>query len=346
MTPECNSRLPIDPKSRSLRPARLLAAAASAALFFGAIAPASLAQTPTLLVLRAMPVKDKKGETFKPLPALVQSDIGEIKINGKVAPITSVTPVLKGPTGLQLMVVLDSMQMIGGNGQFDSIKKFFNDMPPNVEIGVGYMLQSKVVVAQDFTTDRTLAGNALKTKTREEAASPKNDNGNPYSCLRYLAGHWPQVDPGKLRAVLMFTDGIERNNNQSQGGDQLNPDVDGASRILQAGSIIPYPFYYLDFPLPDPNRPEGGPLEGQQYFSQLTDATAGDPLYEGQFSPGSFDPLLNRLYSTLQAEAVVTVDAPGAPGKSGRLDIKSTREDIKILAPDTVTFGNVLKSSK
>ena len=337
------------PSLRSIRPTRatrLLASAAGALLVFLALAPFAAAQTPTMIVMRAVPAKLKKGETAGTVPPLTQADIAEVKINGKPAAVKSFEPVLKGPHTLQLMVLLDSMQMIGGNGQFDSIKKFMNSMPPNVEIGVGYMLQSKVVVAQDFTTDRTLAGNALKQKTREEAASPKNDNGNPYSCLRYLAGHWPQVDPGKLRAVLMFTDGIERNNNQSQGGDQLNPDVDGASRLFQASSIIPYPFYYLDFPLPDPNRPEGGQLEGQQFFSELTANTGGEPLYEGQFSPGSFDPLLDRLYSTLQSQAIVTVDAPGAPGKSGRLDIKSSREDIKILAPDTVTYGNVLKSSK
>jgi len=345
MTPE-SAPLPSLHSARPTRATRLLASAAGSLLVFSALAPFAAAQTPTMIVMRAVPAKLKKGETAGTVPPLTQADIAEVKINGKPAAVKSFEPVLKGPHTLQLMVLLDSMQMIGGSGQFDSIKKFFNSMPTNVEIGVGYMLQSKVVVAQDFTTDRTLAGNALKQKTREEAASPKNDNGNPYSCLRYLAGHWPQVDPGKLRAVLMFTDGIERNNNQSQGGDQLNPDVDGASRLFQASSIIPYPFYYLDFPLPDPSRPEGGPLEGQQFFSELTANTGGEPLYEGQFSPGSFDPLLDRLYSTLQSQAVVTVDAPGAPGKSGRLDIKSSREDIKILAPDTVTFGNVLKSSK
>src|SRR5690349_7041081 len=104
------------------------------------------------------------------------------------------------------------MQMIGGNGQFDSIKKFVNELPPNIEVGLGYMLQSKVIVAQTFTMDRAAVGNAMKQKTMAEAANPKNDNGNPYSCLRDLAAHWPSPDPGKLRAVLMFTDGIIRNN--------------------------------------------------------------------------------------------------------------------------------------
>jgi hypothetical protein len=342
MTPEFTDTLPIRTKSRSLRPARLLAAAAGAALLFSAVAPA-LAQVPTMIVMRAMPTKAKKGEPFVPLPALTKADIGEIKLGGKPVEISSIDPVLKGPHGLQLMVVLDSMQMIGGNGQFDSIKKFMTDMPANVEIGVGYMLQSKVVIAQPFTTDRTLAAAALKRKTREEAANPKSDNGNPYSCLRWISANWPTPDPAKLRAVLVFTDGIIRNNAQSQGGDQLNPDVSGASLSLQRSGILPFPFFYLDFPVVDANRGEGGQLEGQTNFSQLAQDTGGEALWDGQFSPGTFDPLLNKLYSVLQNSVIVTVAAPGKPGSQMRLDAKATRDDIKIFGPDQVTVGNVLK---
>jgi hypothetical protein len=341
MTPEFTRTL-MQSKSRSRRPARLLAATA-AALLFAVIAPVALAQTPTLLVLRAMPEKAKKGEPFKPLPALTQSDIGEIKIGGKTAAITSVTPLLKGPTVLQLMVLLDSMQMVGGNGQFDSMKKFFNDMPSNVEIGVGWMLQGKAVVVQAPTTDRALVAKVLVQKTREEAASPKNDNGNPYSCLKDLAAHWPNGDPAKLRAVLMFTDGITRSNGNGQSsGDQLNDDVTAASQFLQRVGIVPFPFFWLDYPPVDPNRFNGGQLEGQSNFTQLAADTGGEALQEGQFAPGTFDPLLNKLYSVLQGSVVVTVTAPGAPGKFQRLDVKSTKDDVKILGPDNVMIGNVL----
>lgn len=339
MTPESTPSLQL----RSTRPigaARILAAAAGALLAIGAVAPA-FAQTPTMIVVRAVPA-GKKADTRTALPPLTQGDIAEIKLNGKVAPIKSFDPVLKGPHVLQLMVLLDSMQMVGGNGQFDSMKKFFNDLPPNVEIAVGWMLQSKVVVAQDFTTDRDAVGKVLIQKKREEAANPKNDNGNPYSCLRYLAAHWPEADPAKLRAVLMFTDGIIRNNAQAQGGDQLNPDVEGASQSLQRSGIIPFPFFWLDYPPIDPNRNLGGQLEGQQNFSQLTADTGGEGLWDGQFAPGTFDPLLNKLYSTLLSSAVVTVDAPDKPGKFDRLDMKSSRDDIKIFGPDSVMIGNAL----
>ncbi len=100
MTPEFTRKSPFTTT-------RIFAAATAAAVLLLAAAPAVRAQTPTMLTLRAMPSKTKKGETFKPLPPLVQTDIAEIKIGGKVAPITAFDPVLKGPHVLQLMVLLD-----------------------------------------------------------------------------------------------------------------------------------------------------------------------------------------------------------------------------------------------
>lgn len=342
MTPEI-MRHPIATKSHSLRLNRALCAAAAVALLaFAVVAPAP-AQTPTLLVLRAVPAKLKKGETAAALPPLTKADLGDIKIGGKVAPVTDFGPLLKGSHNLQLMVILDSMQQLGSGGQFDDLAKFMHDMPPNVEIGVGWLLQSQVKITQPFTTDHDLAAKALVPQTREQAANPKNDNGNPYQCLRWISAHWPDADPGKVRAILMFTDGIIRGNGQSQGGDQLNPDVDGASQSLQRAGIVPYPFFWMDPILPDPNRPEGGSLEGQQNFSQLVADTGGKALDQGMFAPGSLSPLLDTLYSTLASEAVVTVAAPGSAGKFARLDIKSPREDISIFGPDSVTIGNVLK---
>jgi hypothetical protein len=349
MTPQ--SRIPQLTRSLSLtsksHPFRILAASAGILLLFSAIALPSHAQTPTMLVLRAVPAKTKKGDNANantPLAPLVKEDISEIKIGGKTAPVTAFDPLLKGPHNLQLMVLLDSMQQIGSSpGQFDDLKQFFHDLPSNVEIGVGWMLQGKVKVVQTFTTDHDLAGKALIAKSREEAASTKNDNGNPFRCLADLAAHWPDNDPAKLRAVLMFTDGIIRNNSAGQDSlDQMNPDVEAASNNLQRSGIIPYPFFYLDVVIPDPSRSEGGQLEGQQNFSQLDQSTGGAGLYEGMFAPGSFSPLLNRLYTIFQSEAVVTVAAPYPPGKFQRLDLKTSRSDISLGGPDNVTVGNVL----
>jgi hypothetical protein len=341
MTSEFTSFLPIEPKSRSLRPARILSAAAGALLLVSAIAPLAIAQTPTLLVLRAVPAgKGGKGAGAATLAPLTQADIAEIKIGGKVAPIAAFEPLLKGSHTLQLMVVLDSMQMLGAKGQFEDLENFLHSLPPNVVIGVGWLLQGNVKVVQGFTADRELVYKAFIPQTKEQAANSKNDNGNPYSCLKQLAYHWPDADPAKLRAVLMFTDGITRNNSQPSAGDQLDPDVESASQAMQRTGVVPYPFFWLDPIVADPNRSEGGQLEGQTDFSQLVSATGGAALYDGMFAPGSLTPLLNRLYSTLLSEAVVTVTAPFPAAKFQHLDIKSSRDDIAIFGPDSIVVGN------
>ena len=332
--------------SRGRLSVRLIAAAAGALLAISAVAPAFAQTTPTMLTLRAMPAKLKKGETPATLPPLMQADITDIRIGGKKADITAFDPLLKGPHKLQLMVLFDSMEMLGAGGQFEDIESFIHGLPTNVEVGVGWLLQGQVRIVQPFTMDREAVYKTFVAQTREQAANHQNDNGNPYMCLRWLAIHWPDPDPAKLRAVLMFTDGIIRNNNQSQAGDLFNPDVEGASQALQRAGIVPYPFFWLDPIVPDPNRAEGGSLEGQQYFTQLVKNTGGVALYEGMFAPGSLGPLLDKLYGTLASEAVVTVNAPGKPGKFTRLDIKTEREDIRIVGPDSVTIGNTIETKK
>jgi len=346
MTQHFAHKFSIRPVSISLRPLALLAAAASLLLLFSAAAPTAVAQTPTLIVLHAAPEKVKRGDGYRVQPPLTKDEIGDIKLNRKPVPVVSVEPLLKGPHTVQLMILFDSSQRVGAKGQFDSIKKFIDSMPPNVEIGIGWLLQSHVKLAQTFTTDHKLleSDTLLRQQTMEEAGNSKNINGNPYSCLRDLATHWPGgYDPTKVRAVLVFTDGLITSNAQQQSsGEQVNPDVEGTSHILQQYGVIPYPFFYQDYPLPS-GHSQGGNLEGQVNFTDLVANSGGYALFEGQFSPGSFDPLLDRLYSELQSAVVVTVNATDKPTKQDPLDVTSKRAGYKIFGPDNVTVGNITK---
>jgi len=349
MTLQFLSEMTIHPRPRLRRFGRRLAAAACVLLLLSGAGAEAVAQDTTAVVLRPVPAKTKKGQKHAALvlTPLVQSDVAEIKIGGKPVPIVAWTPLLKGTYGLQLVLLIDSMEQIGINEQFDDIKKLFDGMPPNVEIAVGYLLQGKAKITQGFTTDRKLVGDALHVP--QDTAMAKNDNGNPYACLRDLAAHWPNPDPKKLRAVLMITDGIIRNNQTPQGGDansggdQQDPDVVSAAAALGRAGIMPFPFYYLDPVIPQ-NRSEGGPLDGQNNFDLLASTTQGQALYEGQFAPGSFFPLLNRFYDVLQSMAVATVSVKGSGFKV--IDVKSSRDDIGVMAADGVTIGNVLASKK
>jgi hypothetical protein len=232
------------------------------------------------------------------------------------------------------------MEQLGVNEQFDDIRKLFNGLPANVSIGVGYLLQGKAVIHQTFTTDRKLAGDALIEP--KDTTLSKNDNGSPYNCLKDLANNWPDPDPKTLRAVLMFTDGINRFNS-FQGGDQDDPDVLAAAALLVRGGIMPFPFYYMD-PVTPQNRSEGGQLDGQTDFDLLAATTQGQALYDGQYAPATFDPLLNRFYSVLNSMAVATVKTSGSGFK--QIDVKPANDNVGVNAPDGVTLGNVLVSKR
>jgi hypothetical protein len=343
MTPEILSETTFPAKPR-IRFSRLMIAAVSVLLLFAIGSGIAIAQDSTLIVLRPVPAKTKKGQKHVALitEPIKQSDVGEIRVGGKPVEITGWTPLLKGDFKLQLVVLLDSMEQLGVNEQFDDMRKLFNGLPPNVSIAVGYLLQGKAKITQDFTYDRKIAGAALIEP--KDTTLPKNDNGSPYICLRDLANNWPEPDPKTLRAVLMFTDGINRYNS-FQGGDQDDPDVISAANLLVRAGVMPFPFYYLDPVIPE-NRSEGGQLDGQTNFDLLASTTQGQALYDGQYAPATFDPLLNRFYSVLNSMAVATVKIPGKPGSFAQIDVKPAGDSVGVNAPDGVTIGNVLVSKK
>ena len=303
---------------------------------------AALAQdTTTLLLLRPVP-RAKKVDPSIPVAPLVQSDVAEIKIGGKPATITSWTPLLKGSTTLQLVVLLDPAHPFSADSQADDLRSLFNRLPANVEIAVGTMLQGKAKILQPFTTDHALAGAALHSPSKEEAAGPKADNGDPYYCLQDLAAHWPDSDPAKVRAVLVFTDGTVRYNNSGYAS-RHHATVDMTAQSLLRAGIAPFALYMADR--------SGTPLAGligrkgcTDCLDQLAAPTNGQALYYAEINTQtpdtSFSPLLYRFYAILYTEAVVTVTSKGSGLKP--LDIKSSRDDIKIAGPESVMIDNVI----
>lgn len=294
--------------------------------------------TTTLLVLRPQPkgIASDRIRTVTPgqganvVPSIISSQITEIRIGGKPATITAWTPLLNGPTHLQLVVLFDSQLRIGLGTQFDEIKALFNSLPSNVEIAVGEMLQGEAVIKQSFTTDRVLAGSALHLPTMEDSMNPTNVSRG-LSCLHDLAIHWPDPDPKKVRAVLLFT-----------GGGGGVPSID-----LERAGIAPFAVFYINLDLekdgvtytPDAMS-RGVGYVGQDNLDFLTKLTNGEALYYPHQITTTFTPLLSKFYSILSSEAVVTVTVKGSGLQP--LDIKSTSNEIKIVGPDHVMIGNEL----
>ena len=107
---------------------------------------------------------------------------------------------------MQLFVFLDdSTRSSSLSVHLPELRTFLNSLPPTTQVGIGYMHNGTFALAQAFTADHQKAADAL----RLPVAIP-GLNGSPYFALSDLAKHWPSNQPTGRRAVLMFTDGVDR----------------------------------------------------------------------------------------------------------------------------------------
>ena len=183
------------------------------------------------------------------------------------------------------------------------------------------MLQGKAKNSSSLSPPTTRSPPpALHPPSKEEVAGPKADNGDPYYCLQDLAAHWPDPDPAKVRAVLVFTR-RDRALQQLRAGyaSQVNPTVDIAvAEPAPRRHPPPFALYYSTAP--------ASPLPGQIARKGCTDCL--DQARHRHQRPGALPsqaeqphcpaphpspaalPLLTPI--SVYTEAVATVTAKGS----------------------------------
>jgi hypothetical protein len=143
-------------------------------------------------------------------------------------------------------------------------------------------------------------------------------SGSPYICLSDFLKQWPgsgavpsATSPAasprhKTRYVLMITDGVDPYNGSASVMNQGSPYVDNAIEEAQRAGVPVYAIYFSDAGI------EGGMADnsGQNYLSQITQATGGVNYFEGVGNPVSTTPYLQRFQSALTESYIATFNAP------------------------------------
>jgi hypothetical protein len=265
-----------------------------------------------------------KGDTAA--PAIGQADL-HLKEDGKPAQVTGWSPVKSGGKSIELAFIIDDSLRAGAANQFNDIRTFFNALPPDIGVYVGYMQNGHVAAAtQGFTADRAAASKALRMPM-----GIAGGNASPYFCLSDFAHRWPSTAKDKVRIVFMVTNGVDN----YTGTNPLNidsPYVDDAIRDAQKAGILVYSLYY-----PDAGVGNRGSYSGQGYLSKVAEETGGQTYYQGSFTPVSFDPFLRQFYDDMGRLYELRFLAP----KSGLQSIKLSTDvkGIKLIAPEQVYVG-------
>jgi hypothetical protein len=195
--------------------------------------------------------------------------------------------------GLELFILLDDGLNTSVGSQLGDLQKFIAAQPSTTAIGIGYMRNGTVAIAQNPTTDHGQAAKSLRLPLGERGIS-----ASPYLSITDLIKRWPVQQ--ERREILMISDGIDA----LYGGGPSDPYVDQAIEEAQKAGVIVFSIY---------SRGAGHYGHsfwrvnwGQNYESQLSDETGGESFYLGLDSPVSFSPYLEDLTQRFTRQYLLT----------------------------------------
>ena len=227
-------------------------------------------------------------------PVLKVEDI-QVRQGKNPLKVDQLIPARGDNAALQLFVLIDDTcdSSIGNN--LNDLRDFINAQPESTTVGVAYMSNATIQIAQNLTNDHAAAAKGVRLPRGNLSAMD-----SPYLSLISLVRSWPQQKV--RRQVLMVTDGIDRLRGERPGPTgrsalrtlpTMSPDVDAASNASQRFGVIVQSIYS-----PGVGRLGRNAWEaqlGQSGVAKIADETGGEYFALGTQSPVSFKPYLDRL---------------------------------------------------
>lgn len=259
----------------------------------------------------------------KSIPPVERQDLS-VREGKDQRPVTEFIS-LKG-ADTQLMLLIDDSSRGTFGTEISTLKQFILGLPPNFSVAVAYMRNGMAQLTQNFTLDHNAAANGIRL-----TIGPSGADVSPYDSLVDAARKWPQ--PGARRKeVLMIGSGIE-----GLGGGYFpdNPYVNaGIESALKAGLVV-YTIY-------SPSAGHAGHslwqnTWGQNFLSELSDATGGESYFIGYGSPVSFQPFLDQFLAAQQNHYLLTfVARPEKKAGFQQIRVSVETKDASIAAPTKV----------
>jgi hypothetical protein len=249
-----------------------------------------------------------------PAPHLTANDV--IVTEGKQhLPVSSIVPV-QDRGGLQLWILIDDGTQPDVSLQYPDLRKFMLEQPSSTQIGLGYIRNGMIQVAQPLGPDHQASAKALRLPM-----GPPGIAVSPYIALSDLLHHWPAT--GAAREVLMISSGVDPEN----GPGPVDPYLDEALDACQRGDVIVYSIYYAG--MGHFGHARWQIYWGQYNLSKINDETGGEFYWEGFINPVSFSPFLDDLNHRLNNQYILTY-VPKPQNKAGFQNIKFATELSKV----------------
>jgi hypothetical protein len=267
-------------------------------------------------------------DSNKRMPDINQQDV-VVKQGKANLKVTEWVPAQGDRAGLELFILIDDASDPSLGLHLDDLRAFINAQPPTTSVGVGYMRNATVQIAQNFTTDHAAAAKAVRLPMGFVGAY-----GSPYLSVIDVMKDWPASD--NRHEILMVTDGIDRaRRGMPRLGLNINPDVDSASDVAMRTGTIIHTIYAPGVGRLRHNYWQA--VSGQMGIAKLSDVTGGESFFLGLQSPVSFKPYLDELQKILDNQYLLSFSAQ--PSKSAGLQpvtLSTEVVGVEFAAPDAV----------
>ena len=258
-----------------------------------------------------MVITDQAFNDNSEVPVLRQDNV-QVRVGKDAVKVEHLIPAQGDSAALQLFVLIDDTcetTALGNN--LNDLRDFINTQPSSTMVGVAYLSNATIQVAQNLTPDHAAAAKALRLPRGSSSAMD-----SPYLSLISLVKSWPQQKV--RRQVLMISDGIDRLRGENTGSTgafgpspraarggrpaapaprttmpTVSSDADTASTASQRYGVVVHSIYSPGIGRLSRNSWEA--QLGQSGVAKVASETGGEYFALGTQTPVSFKPYLDRL---------------------------------------------------
>lgn len=254
-----------------------------------------------------------------------------VKVNGKEASVTGVTPYRNENGSLEVVLMMDAGARTSLATQLSDVRDFVSALPQGSKVAIAYMQNGIAKLTGPLTTDHKSVLNNVHVP-----AGISGEDASPYICLSDLAKHWPSNDRSARREVVMITDGFDY---YYPSGDLQDPYMETAIRDSVRAGVVVYSIYWQNKGFI--NRTAYSNNIGQNLLLQVTEATGGNSYWQGMGNPVSLQPFFKDLLRRFQNQYELSFTAPLQNNHTHVQNLKVSGKDIggKLDAPNKVYVG-------
>ena len=262
-------------------------------------------------------------------PVLTKDDLSVTQESRPVT-LTDVIPLRGDRAALELFVLVDNCSSCEVGQKYEELRKFITSQPPTTSVGVAYIQDGKLQIAEHPTLDRERVIKALSPPGGSQLSSP-------YNALTDLVKGWKQSS--SRRAVLMITAGLD----PAATGPQWSrsESAEAAIEAAQRAEVTVYVIYHpaADYATADYTRMYVGQLQ----MSHVALEAGGEAYFLGFGPAPSIAPFLADINQHLANQYLLEFLAnPGrSPGELQDVEVKSKIPGLYLMVPyKTVIAGN------